>query len=800
MRHAIRSLVDAREFTFVAIAIIAVGIGATTAVFSVVDAALLRPLPFRDSGRLFLLSRTNARRGTSDGPFSYPALVDLAARDRMLAGLAAFASDRFNATGEDQPEQLPGLRVSASFFDVLGVPVAAGRAFVLSDDERGAPHVAIVGRRYWLRRFAARPDAVGTVLTLNGAPHTIVGVLGVDLPPPFDGADIWTTRVDELSGFTPPQIEAGLGYLAAVARLAPGTPLSRAQAELDAIARGYAQAHPTNTDADANSTLRLAPIGERTAGTARSPLLMLMAAVGVVLLIACANVSNLLLVRATARAHEAAVRAALGATRWDLVRWQSGESFVLAAIGGGAGVLLAFWGVDLAASALQTLPRASEIAVNGRALSFSCAVSLAAGVLFGIVPSSLVTRQAPADALRSGSRGATRARRGPRGLLVFAEVALSLVLLVGAGLLLRSFARLTRVPVGFDPRGLLTVRVSLPTSSYPDADAMRRFMAAVMPRLSRAPGVASAAATMALPPAITTMAPYQIGDLPTTPIGDRPVGQWSAVTPDYFATLGIPVTSGRAIDERDAERSPLIVVVSEGLAKRAWPSVSPLGRKILVGRFAAFAEVVGVAGDVKNNGLAREPLPAMYTPYAQRPWPAMQFAIRSAGPDPMALASVVREAFREVDRDLPLTRMDTMDAALADSVATERLITALLIAFACVALLMAAAGLYGVIAYSVAQRTQEIGVRMALGADAGAVLRLVVRDGLRAAAAGMIAGTAMAAAASRALRTMLFDLSPADPLTYAAVLAVFALVACAALVVPVRRALGVDPIAALRTE
>ncbi len=374
------------------------------------------------------------------------------------------------------------------------------------------------------------------------------------------------------------------------------------------------------------------------------------------------------------------------------------------------------------------------------------------------------------------------------------------MLLVGAGLLLRSFARLTHVPVGFDPRGLLTVRVSLPTSSYPDADAMRRFMAAVMPRLSRAPGVASAAATMALPPAITTMAPYQIGDLPTAPIGDRPVGQWSAVTPGYFATLGIPVTSGRAIDERDDERSPLIVVVSEGLAKRAWPSMSPLGRKILVGRFAGFAEVVGVAGDVKNNGLAREPLPAMYTPYAQRPWPAMQFAIRSAGPDPMALASVVREAFREVDRDLPLTRMDTMDAALADSVATERLITALLIAFACVALLMAAAGLYGVIAYSVAQRTQEIGVRMALGADAGAVLRLVVREGLRVAAAGMIAGTAMAAAASRALRTMLFDLSPADPLTYAAVLAVFALVACAALVVPVRRALGVDPIAALRTE
>ena len=799
MRHAIRSLLRAREFSLVAVAIIAIGIGATTAVFSVVDAALLRPLPFRDSGRLFILSRSNPRRGVADGPFSYPAFVDLAARDRTLSGLAAFTPERFNATGTEQPEQLPGARVSASFFDVLGVDAAAGRTFRPSDDERGGAHVAVLGRRYWIRRFGARADAAGAVLTLNGAPHTVVGVLGIDLPPPFDDVDIWTTRVEELSGFTLPQIETGLGYLAAVARLAPGAPVSRAQAELDVIARGYAEAHPTNTDADANSTLRLAPLGERAVGAARPPLLLLMAAVGVVLLIACANVSNLVLVRAAGRAHEAAVRSALGATRWDLLRWQCAESLVLAAAGGAAGVLLAFWAVDLAASALEGLPRASAVAVNGRVLLFSFVVSLASGLVFGIVPSSPMSRHSPADALRSGGRGATRGGGG-RGPLVAAEVALSIVLLVCAGLLLRSFERLTRVPVGFEPRGLLTVRVSLPTASYPDADAMRRFMAAVTPRLAAAPGVASAAATMALPPAITTMAPYQIGDRPTVPIGDRPVGQWSAVTPEYFATLGIPIVGGRAFDARDSERSPLVVVVSEGLAKRAWPNEPAIGRTILVGRFAGFADVVGVAGDVRNNGLAREPLPAMYTPYAQRPWPAMQFAIRTAGPDPMALAGEVRAAFRGVDADLPLTRVETMDAALAGSVATERLLAALLAAFAGVALLMAAAGVYGVIAYSVAQRAPEIGVRMALGADAGAVLRLVAREGLRFAAAGALAGTVLAAAAGRAMRTLLFDLSPADPLTYAAVLAVFAVVASAALVVPARRALRVDPAAALRAE
>ena len=800
MRHAIRSLLRAREFSLVAISIVAIGIGANTAVFSVVDAALLRPLPFRDAGRVYMVARANARRGTSDGPFSYPAFVEMAGRIRSLAGLSAVAYDQFNATGVDQPERLSGARVSADFFEVLGVEVAAGRTFRPPDDVHGSAHVAIVSRRYWARRFGARPDAVGTTLTLNGAPHTLVGALGIDLPPPFDDLDIWTTRVDELSGFTPPQIEAGLGYLTAVARLGPQAPVARAQAELDTIARSYAAAHPTNTDADANSTLRLSPIRERTSGSARSPLLLLMGAVGVVLLIACANVSNLLLVRATARAHEAAVRAALGATRADLVRWQCAESAVLAVAGGAAGVLLAFWSVDLAASAFEGLPRASEIAVNGRVLLFSCVVSIVAGLTFGMVPSSLVTRQPPADALRSGGRGATRARRGPRGLLVFAEVALSLMLLVGAGLLLRSFARLTHVPVGFNADRLLTVRVSLPTASYPDADAMRRFMAAVMPRLEAAPGVAAAAATMALPPTITTMAPYQIGDQATVPIGDRPVGQWSAVTPGYFATLGMPLLAGRAIDQRDSERAPLVVVVSEGLAKRAWPNASPLGRTILVGRFPAFAEVVGVVGDVKNNGLAREPLAAMYTPYAQRPWPAMQFAIRTAAPDPMALSNAVRAAFREADRDLPLTRMDTMDRALADSIATERLITALLIAFALVALVMAAAGLYGVIAYSVAQRTQEIGVRMALGAGAGDVVRLVAREGLAFTAAGMIAGTAMAAAASRALGALLFDLSPADPATYAAVLALFAVVACAALAVPARRALGVDPLTALRAE
>ena len=798
--HALRSLLKAREFSLVSIAIVAIGIGANTAVFSIVDAVLLRPLPFSDPSRLYVLAGVNAKRGIDGASFSYPSFVELGTRDRMLAGLAAVTSERFNAIDGERPEQLAGARVSGSFFDVLGVNAAIGRTFIAAEDRGGGPNVAVIGRRYWRRRFAHAANAVGATLTLNGAPYTVVGALGIDLPPPFDDVDVWATRVDELSGFSKTLIAGGLGYLTAVARLGEGVRVEQAQAEIDAIAQAYARANPTNSDADPDASLRLVPIRERTAGNSKPLLFTLMGAVGLVLLIACANVANLLLVRATARSHEAAVRLALGASRWDLTRWWCSESVLIALAGGLAGVLIAVWSVDLAASALAGLPRGNEIAVNGRVLAFSLLVSLAAGMAFGLVPSALVTRQSPVDALKGGARGSTAARHGAGSALVVAEIALSLMLLVGAGLLLQSFVRLTRVPVGFRPEGLLTLRLSLPTSAYADAAAMRSFMARLIARLETTPGVARAAATMALPPAITTMAPYIAADQPMVAIGERPVAQWSAVTPDYFATLGIPMLSGRPFTASDNEQSPLVVIVSQGLARRVWPSATPIGKRLLVGRFPGFAEVVGVAGDVKNNGLARDPVHATYTPYPQRPWPAMQFAVRSAGGDPMALAGSVRAALREVDRDLPITRVETMDASLSDSIATERLITSMLFAFAAVALVMAAAGLYGVIAYSVAQRTQEIGVRVALGAAPRSVVRLVAVEGLRLTAAGMAIGTAAALAASRSMRSLLFGVSPLDPRTYVSVLAIFAVTAIVALLVPARRALEVDPLTALRGE
>jgi putative ABC transport system permease protein len=793
-------LLETRGFTLGAVAMIAIGVGANTAVYSIVDAALLRPLPFADPSRLYVIAGVNAKRGIDGASFSYPSFVELASRDRQLAGLAAIADERFNETGRDRPEQLPGARVSASFFDVLGVTTAVGRTFRAAEELPGAPPVAVLGRRYWMRRFARSADAVGATLTLNGAPYTVVGALGIDLPPPFDDVDVWAPRVDEVSGFSKALIDGGLGYLTALARLRAEVPLEQAQAEVDAIARAYARAHPTNTDADPDASLRLVPIRDRSVGSARTPLLMLMGAVGLVLLVACANVANLLLARATARAHEGAVRAALGASRWDLTRWQGSESLLLALAGGAGGVLLAFWSVDLAGSALSALPRGSDVAVNARVLLFTLLVSLAAGLAFGVAPSSIVTRQPPVDALKSGGRGVAVSRGRAGRVLVVVEVALSLMLLVGAGLLLQSFVGVARAPVGFRPDGLLTLRVSLPASAYADPGAMRSFMARLIQRLESTPGVARAAATMALPPAITTMAPYVAGDQPMVAIGERPVAQWSGVTPGYFSTLGIPLRSGRPFSDADTERSPLVVIVSEGLARRVWPGQSPIGKKLLVGRFPGFADVVGVVGDVKNNGLARESVLAAYTPYPQRPWPAMQFAVRAAGGDPLALVTAVRAAVREIDRDLPITRVETMDAALSGSMATERLMTTLLSAFAAVALLMAAAGLYGVIAYTVAQRTQEIGVRVALGAAPRSVVRLVAADGLRLTAVGMAIGTAAAFGLSRAMRGLLFGVSPADPITYVAVLALFAATACAAVVIPARRALRVDPLTALRGD
>ncbi len=798
MRYAIRSLLKARTFAAVAIATLAIGIGAATAVFSIVDAVLFRPLPFRDPARLVVFSGTSARRGATDAAFSNPAYVWIAEASRSFSDISAYTSDQFTVTGSDRPEERPGGRVSASFFDVIGVGAAAGRTFT-RDEDRPDHRVIVLGRRYWTERFGRDPRAVGTTMTLNGAPYTIVGALGVDLPEPFSNVDLWTTRPEDISGFTPAQVEAGLGYLSAVARLGDGVAIAQAQAEMNGIWRAYAQAHPTNTDADPDGEMRLVPVRERAVAGARPSLALLAAAVGLVLLVSCANVANLLLVRATSRSHEAAVRLALGASAGDLARWLTAESLVLALAGGALGVLLAYWFVDAAAPLLSALPRSGGIRIDVRVVAFTVAVSAVSAVGFGVAPLRRVLRQMPVDALR-GSRAATRGRGGAAGALVIGEVAISLVLLIAAALLLESFARLLAAPVGFNPERLLTMFVSLPTSRYPNQPAMRAFMDRLMPQLEATPGVASAASAMMLPPNATVRAPFQAADAPDVGIGRRPVALWSAVTPRYFETMGIPLLEGRRFSPADNETAPLVVVVSANLARRVWPGQSALGKKLHVGRFPSFAEVVGVAADIKNAGLAAAPEPIMYTPYAQRPWPTMGIVVRTVSPDPLTMTNAIRHAVLAIDPDEPVTDIHSMDAALADSIAGARLVAEVLALFAAVALIMAAAGLYGVIAYSVEQRTREIGVRVALGAEPTSVLALVARDGARLAIAGVAIGAVAAVAIGRLVRTLVAGVEPASPATYALVVVVFLAIAALACIVPARRALRVDPLIALRAE
>jgi len=798
VRQALRSLLRSRGFSLLSIAIIAVGIAVNTIVFSVVDAVLLRRLPFKNESRLFTLSKSNPKRSVREGPFSYPAFVELRERDRMFDGVAALTRESFNWSRPERPEQLPGARVSASFFDVTGLDVAVGRPFVPADDVPGGPAVVVLGRNFWMREFNGNPRVTDLTLKLNGIPHTVVGALGIDLPPPFDGVDVWATRVDEITGFAPSLIRGGLGYLTAVGRLRADVSQAEAQAEVDAISRGYARANPTNTDADADATLALVPLRQRSAAAFRAPLLVLMGAVAIVLLIACANLASLVLLRGTARATEAAIRVSLGARRVDLLSWLITETAVLAIAGGVAGVLLALWGISAAGAALTALPRSAAPAVDFRVLAFSAVATIGSLLLFGVAPASILVRRSTVDHLRGAGRISSSPRRSVGRALVIAEIALSLVLLVAAGLLLQSVVRLTNVPVGLNADGLVAMRLSLPGPKYLDPSAMRAFASRLLLRLNATAGVWSAALAMSVPPDVTTMAPYVQGDVPLVGIGERPVGQWTGISPSYFATMGIPLVSGRVLSDSDDENAPLAVVVSKGLADRAWPSQSAIGKKLLVGRFPGFADVVGVVGDVKNAGLMAAPLPEMYTPYAQRPWPAFGLVVRSnAG---LQIVGQVRAAIAEIDPDLPVTQVQTVDAAFSDSIATTRLITTLLTIFAAIAMAMAAAGLYGVIAYAVERRRREIGVRMALGAAPAAVVGMVAREVLPLTIIGVAAGTLGAAATSSLIRSQLYDVSAVDPATYTVVVIVFVIVATLACVVPVRRALRVDPLEALRAE
>jgi putative ABC transport system permease protein len=798
LRYALRVLANDFGFAAVAVLTLALGIGANTAIFTVVNAVLLRPLPYNQPDRLVSLYL-----GYSDvpghGSFSLIRLDQLRSQNQSFSDVAGFCSETFNLTGADQPEQLRAARVSHDFLQTLGILPILGRSFLPEEDREGGRPVVLLSYGLWQRRFAGKPEIVGSAITLDSTPYTVIGVLPPGLDQPSPRRDLLATNLAGFSRFTRDQIADGGGYINAIARLRPDSTLPAAQSEMDVLSRRYLQQNVGKIDAAPNGRLGLEPLQETLVSGIKPALLVLSAAVGALLLIACANVASLLLARAASRRKEFAVRAALGASRRDLVRQLLAESFVLALAGGALGTLIAFAGVRLVAtSSFLDVPRAQEIQLDWQTLAFTLVVSTLTGVLFGLIPAFQVSKPDLNSILRESGRGAgSMSRQRVRTVLVIGQVGVSMLLLIAASLLIRSFIELQRVDPGFDPRNVLTMRVSLPAAKYGTNSQKSIFFRQAAEKLEAIPGVRFASAVLALPLESHVMAPVQIVGTPPLPFNQRPVINWQSITPDYFQTMAIRLVRGRFFTDRDNETAAGAAIVNESFARRFWPNENPLGRHIRVARVELDGEVVGVVADAKTSRIESDPGGELYTPYAQRPWPAMSISVRTSG-EPMAMAGAVRKEIATLDPELPLTSIRPMEDILADSYGQRRWTLWLLCVFAAIAISLAAVGIYGLLAYSVEQRRQEMGIRRALGATPRDLISLVLREGLTLTGAGILVGLAGSFALTRALGTLLFHVSPIDPAIFAATALLFIAVALLASYLPARRAIRIDPLIAIR--
>jgi len=800
LRYAIRMLGQSPGFTGAAVVALALGIGATTAIFSVVNAVLLRPLPYPDPGRLVLVKEHN--QGVPVGTTSFATYADWEARGQTLERVAAIRSWYPTLTGQGEPERLQAMRVSASFFGLLGVAPQLGRDFLETEDRPDAWRAIVLSQGLWRRRFGGDPQVIGRRVALSGESFTVVGVM----PAEFEEA---------LSAnfYEPAELWAPLGYGAAlpyacrtcrhlrvVARLKPGVTLEQAGAEVDAITRGLAREHPQDY-AGAGATLL--PLQEQFVSSIRPALYLMLGAVGVVLLVACANLANLLLARAARRRREMAVRAALGAGRARLLRQLLTESLLLAVVGAGGGLLLVVWGLDaLVALAPSDLPSVVGAQLDTRVLLFTLGLTVLTGLVFGLAPALHASRVDLQSALRDEGRGTTGGGPGRlRGLLVSGELALSLVLLIGAGLLVRSFVRLSQVSPGFDARGLLTMQVSALGPRYEDEARVRAFYEEVLRRVAGLPGVESAAMVSNLPlGGNRDQAGLHVEGRPLANAAEAPSPERYGVSPDYLRAMRIPLRRGRILSERDGPDAPRVALIGESVARRVFAGEDPLGKSIrLGGPDSPTRTIVGVVGDVSHDGLEVAPDLQIYVPHAQWSVPYMQLVIRAAG-DPAALAGAVRRELWAVDPDQPVYRVATMEQLISATVARRRFLTLLLNLFAGVALVMATIGTYGLISYTVAQRAPEFGLRVALGAQPGDIYRLVLRQGARLALAGVGAGLAIALALARVLASLLYGVSATDPLIFGAISLLLLSVALIASYVPARRAAKVDPVVALRQE
>jgi putative ABC transport system permease protein len=800
IRYAFRRLIKSPAFSLVALLTLALGIGANTAIFSVVNAVILQPLPYKDPQQIVSIHHLSEGRRTS---MSGPNFIDVAKAATTLQDAAAYTRTRTILTGQGEPVRLAGASVSASLFDLLGVQPVLGRTFRADENEPGKTHVALLAHDLWQQRFGGDQAVVGRHITLDGVSYEVVGVMPATFSFPA-GRAMWTP-LEYTDDFTIKQ--RGAWYLTAVGRVRPDATPEQARAEIETIGAQLARQYPDMNEGVGISAI---PLQDAMVGDLRTAFWILLGAVGFVLLIACVNVANLLLARAASRESEIAVRTALGANRGRLVRQLMTESLLLGLGGGALGLLMAVWGVEaLLALEPQGIPRLDEVGVDPLVIAFTAGLSVITGLLFGIVPALQSTRGAIASSLKEAGRGALTSRGGARmrTTLVVVEVALAVTLLTGAGLLIRSFSRLASVDPGFEVKPALTFELSLPDTRYEKVETQVAFFDQLLPRLAALPGVRTAAGVMSLPLSGSSFVlTFEVAGRPPIPPAQRPAMQVRIATPGYFDTIGIPLVRGRLFTADDRLNTPQVALITQAAARQYFPGEDPVGKKITLGwgrdgsKQRAGGEVVGIIGDVKDAALDEPDPPQIYLPYAQWPVQSMSLVLEAAVP-PETIAEAARHEVYALDSSLPVGNVRTLDQLVARSISQPRFYMTLLTVFAVVALALAAIGIFGVLSYAVAQRTREIGIRMALGAHQGTVVRLVVREAMIMAIAGVVCGLLAALALARAIVSrLLFETSPHDPTTFVAVAAVLGAVALLAAYLPARRATRVDPIVALRAE
>jgi putative ABC transport system permease protein len=800
VQYALRMLARSPGFTAVAVLTLALGIGVNTAIFTVANALLLRPLPFADPNRLVLVGVMRTQLTL----MSYLRFTAIQEQNRSFSGIATVTTESFNLSGRGDAEEVPSARTTWNFFDVLGVRPVLGRTFVASEDEPGGKHVALITHSFWMTRFGGAPDIVGQNITLDLRDYTVIGVLPADFSFSYIGprTDIWATRVYDLNLITPSQVQRGAGFLTAIARLRQGVTRDAAQAEMAVLNSQFQRAHPGRPDSDSKIVIDVTDLRQHFVENFRSALLMLLGAVGLVLLIACANVASLLLSRALGRRKEISIRAALGANRGVLLRQLLIESLMLAGAGGIAGALLGLGGTRmLSALAAGALPRFANVHVDGVALAFTAALSFASGLFFGLVPSLQLSKPDLNTVLRDEGRGCAgnRRRNSARNILVVSQVALSMVLLVGAGLLICSFVRLHTATPGFDPQNVLSMRISLPPTKYATRPQMIAFYHEALTQVRTLPGVESVAISSALPVKGTRRSQMLLEGQPAVPIGERPMLNIQTISPDYTKVLRVPLVRGREFTEHDGADAPPVVMVNQAVVRRYWPNENPIGKRIYLGQTPKPSEVVGVLGDIKNDNLMRETIPEVFVPFPQLPWASLNLTVRTTR-DPHNSISAVRRQISLIDKDQPVTNVQTLEELLESASAQPRFTMFVLGIFAATALILAVVGIYGVIAYSVAQRTLELGIRMALGAARSDILRLVIGHGLLLALSGVAIGIIASVALTRVLSSMLYKTSATDPIIFSSSAVLFLVVAFIASYLPARRATRIDPTDALRNE